>query len=165
MSIPNTANFTMKLTLLVVGKTTLKEIKSVCDEYNKRINHYCKMEGIMVESPSKAGDQSKMKEKEGEAILKKINPGDYLILLDDKGKEFSSTQFASYLEGLFNQSLKNIVFVVGGAYGFSEAVYKRANAKLSLSKMTFSHQIIRVIFYEQLYRAFTIINKEPYHHE
>ncbi len=119
----------------------------------------------MVESPSKAGDQSKMKEKEGEAILKKINPGDYLILLDDKGKEFSSTQFASYLEGLFNQSLKNIVFVVGGAYGFSEAVYKRANAKLSLSKMTFSHQIIRVIFYEQLYRAFTIINKEPYHHE
>jgi 23S rRNA (pseudouridine1915-N3)-methyltransferase len=155
----------MKITLLLVGKTTSTDIKNICADYNKRINHYAKMEEVVIENTVKTGDANKVKEKEGELILKKIGPGDYVILLDDKGKEFTSTQFATYLEGLFNQSLKNIFFVVGGAYGFSDALYKRANAKLSLSKMTFSHQIVRAIFAEQLYRAFTIMNNEPYHHQ
>ncbi|HWB61972.1 MAG TPA: 23S rRNA (pseudouridine(1915)-N(3))-methyltransferase RlmH, partial [Chitinophagales bacterium] len=106
----------------------------------------------------------KAKVKEGEMILKKIGPTDYVVLLDEKGKEFTSLQWAAQIEGLFNQSLKNLVYIVGGAYGFSDELYNRANAKLSLSKMTFSHQIIRVIFMEQLYRAFTIIKGEPYHH-
>ena len=155
----------MKITLLLVGKTSSAEIKNICADYNKRINHYNKMEEVVIDNAIKISDAQKVKEKEGELILKKIAPGDHVILLDDKGKEYTSVQFAGYLEGLFNQSLKNMFFVVGGAYGFSDALYKRANGKLSLSKMTFSHQIVRAIFYEQLYRAFTIINKEPYHHE
>ena len=155
----------MKITLILIGKTTSTDVKSICADYQKRISHYCKMEELVIETGLKSADTKKGKDKDGELILKKIVTGDYVILLDDKGKEFTSTQFASYLEGLFNQSLKNICFVVGGAYGFSDELYKRANAKLSLSKMTFSHQIVRAIFAEQLYRAFTIINNEPYHHE
>ena len=155
----------MKITLILIGKTTSTDVKSICADYQKRISHYSKMEELVIETGLKSADTKKVKDKEGELILKKIVTGDYVILLDDKGKEFTSTQFASYLEGLFNQSLKNICFVVGGAYGFSDELYKRANAKLSLSKMTFSHQIVRAIFAEQLYRAFTIINNEPYHHE
>jgi 23S rRNA (pseudouridine1915-N3)-methyltransferase len=155
----------MKITLILIGKTSSPEIKSICADYQKRIAHYCKMEEIVIETGLKSADTKKVKDKEGELILKKVTPGDYVILLDDKGKEFTSTQFAGYLESLFNQSLKNICFMVGGAYGFSDELYKRANAKLSLSKMTFSHQIVRAIFAEQLYRAFTIINNEPYHHE
>ena len=155
----------MKITLILVGKTSSADVKSICADYLKRINHYTKMEEVVIENSIKSADTKKVKEKEGELILKKIVPGDFVILLDDKGKEFTSPQFASYLEGLFNQSLKNICFVVGGAYGFSDELYKRSNAKLSLSKMTFSHQIVRAIFAEQLYRAFTIINNEPYHHQ
>ena len=156
----------MKITLLLVGKTASADIRNICADYTKRINHYTKMEELIIENSAvKVTGAQKVKEKEGELILKKIAPGDYVILLDDKGKEYTSTQFANYLEGLFNQSIKNIIFIVGGAYGFSDALYKRANAKLSLSKMTFSHQIVRAIFAEQLYRAFTIIHNEPYHHE
>jgi 23S rRNA (pseudouridine1915-N3)-methyltransferase len=156
----------MKITLLLVGKTASAEIKAISTDYLKRINHYIRTEEVIIENGSiKASDKKKVKELEGELILKKIAPGDFVILLDDKGREFSSLQFATYLEGLFNQSLKNVCFVVGGAYGFSEQVYKRANAKMSLSKLTFSHQIVRALFLEQLYRAFTIMNKEPYHHE
>ncbi|MES2620963.1 MAG: 23S rRNA (pseudouridine(1915)-N(3))-methyltransferase RlmH [Bacteroidota bacterium] len=156
----------MKITLLLVGKTSSVEIKAITTDYIKRINHYMKMEEVIIEnSNAKNTDKSKLKELEGEWILKKISPADFVVLLDDKGKEYTSLQFSSYLQGLFNQSLKNVFFVVGGAYGFSDSVYKRANAKLSLSKLTFSHQIIRAIFLEQLYRAFTIINNEPYHHE
>lgn len=156
----------MKITLLLIGKTSSAEIKSICGDYRKRINHYMKMEEVIIDNSGiKIQDKNKVKEKEGELILKKISATDFVILLDDKGKEFTSVQFAQYFESIFNQSVKNVFFVVGGAYGFSDAVYKRANAKLSLSKMTFSHQIIRVLFSEQLYRAFTIIRKEPYHHE
>ncbi len=156
----------MKLTLLLIGKTTSAEVKSICDDYRKRINHYTKMEEVVIDNSAiKLSDKQKVKDKEGELILKKIGPTDFVVLLDDKGKEFTSVQFARYLETVFNQSVKNMCFVVGGAYGFSDAVYKRANAKLSLSKMTFSHQIVRAIFSEQLYRAFTIIRNEPYHHE
>jgi 23S rRNA (pseudouridine1915-N3)-methyltransferase len=160
------ANYNMKITLLLIGKTSSAEIKAINADYLKRINHYVKIEELVLENSAiKTSDKKKMKELEGELILKKIAATDFVILLDDKGKEFSSLQFAQYLEGLFNQSLKNICFVVGGAYGFSDKVYKRANAKLSLSKLTFSHQIVRALFLEQLYRAFTIINNEPYHHE
>jgi 23S rRNA (pseudouridine1915-N3)-methyltransferase len=156
----------MKITLIVIGKTTSNNIKAICDDYKKRINHYVKMEEVVIENQGgKTTDINKVKEKEGDLVLKKVAAGDHVILLDDKGREYTSLQFAQQMETLFNQSIKNIVFIVGGAYGFSEALYKRANMKLSLSKMTFSHQIVRAIFAEQLYRAFTIINNEPYHHE
>jgi|ERR1043165_6684589 23S rRNA (pseudouridine1915-N3)-methyltransferase len=155
----------MKITLLLVGKTGSAEIKSICEDYRKRINHYMKMEEVVLDNASIKGERQKVKDKEGELIMKKIAPTDHVVLLDDKGKEYTSIGFARYLEGVFNQSAKNIIFVVGGAYGFSDAVYARGNVKLSLSKMTFSHQIVRAIFYEQLYRAFTILRGEPYHHE
>lgn len=155
----------MKITLIVLGKTSSAEVKAICDDYRQRVNHYLKMEEVVLDAGLKTTDATKIKDREGELILKKLAPGDHLILLDDKGKEFTSLQFAGYIQNLLNQSLKNVVFVVGGAYGFSDAVYQRANGKLSLSKMTYSHQIIRIIFAEQLYRAFTIINKEKYHHE
>lgn len=156
----------MQINFIVTGKTTSAEIKNITSDYLKRINRYQKAEEIVIETSSlKINDRQKLIQKEGDLILKKITATDFVILLDDKGKEQTSVQFAAYMENLFNQSQKKICFVIGGAFGFSEEVYKRANAKLSLSKMTYSHQIIRAIFLEQLYRAFTIINKEPYHHE
>jgi 23S rRNA (pseudouridine1915-N3)-methyltransferase len=155
----------MKITLLAIGKTNSAEIRNIVDDYSKRINRYVKFEAVYIEnSQQKFSDNEKQKIKEGEHILKKLQAGDYLILLDERGKEYNSVQFAEQLNLLFNQSIKNICFVIGGAYGFSEEVYARSNAKISLSRMTFSHQIIRAIFAEQLYRAFTIINNEPYHH-
>lgn len=155
----------MKITLLTVGKTNMPEVKSLCADYSQRIGRYTRFEEVVIDNNAvKLTDAAKIKQKEGELILKKIQPGDYVILLDEKGKEYTSTQFANWLEGLFNLSLKNIYFVVGGAYGFSDEVYQRSNAKISLSKMTYNHQLIRAIFSEQLYRAFTIIHKEPYHH-
>lgn len=155
----------MKINLIFVGKTSKTEIKSICADYMERIGRYVKIEEVIIENrAAKASDWQKTREHEGDLLMKKILPADYVILLDDKGKEFTSEQFASYIENLFNQSLKNVSFIVGGAYGFNDALYKRANAKMSLSKMTFSHQIIRPVFLEQLYRAFTIINNEPYHH-
>jgi 23S rRNA (pseudouridine1915-N3)-methyltransferase len=155
----------MKITLLAIGKTNSAEIRNIVDDYSKRINRYVKFEAVYIEnSQQKFSDNEKQKIKEGEHILKKLQAGDYLILLDERGKEYNSVQFAEQLSLFFNQSIKNICFVFGGAYGFSEEVYARSNAKISLSRMTFSHQIIRIIFAEQLYRAFTIINNEPYHH-
>jgi 23S rRNA (pseudouridine1915-N3)-methyltransferase len=154
----------MKITLIFTGKTQSAEIRSICEDYKARIKHYAKLEEVIVEPNIKSSATAQAKQKEGELILKKMAPGDFVILLDEKGKEYSSLAFAGYLESLFNQSLKNICFVVGGAYGFSDELYARANAKISLSKMTFSHQIVRALFLEQLYRAFTIINGEKYHH-
>lgn len=155
----------MKITLLTVGKTTQPEVKSLCADYAQRISRYVKFEELVIENNAiKLTDAIKIKQKEGELILKKIVPTDYVVLLDEKGKEFTSVQFANWLEGIINLSLKNICFIVGGAYGFSEEVYQRANNKLSLSKMTCNHQLVRAIFSEQLYRGFTIIHKEPYHH-
>lgn len=155
----------MKITLLTVGKTTMPEVKTLCADYAQRISRYVKFEEMVIENNAiKLTDAIKIKQKEGELILKKITPTDYVVLLDEKGKEYTSVQFANWLEGLFNLSLKNICFIVGGAYGFSDDVYQRANSKLSLSKMTCNHQLVRAIFSEQLYRGFTIIHKEPYHH-
>jgi len=134
--------------------------------FTKRLKHYCKFEIVQLELPTKlkSSDSETIKKNEGELLLKKITPTDFIILLDEKGKEYSSVEFANFIskKSVHESSL---TFVIGGAYGFSNEVYERANAKLSLSKMTFSHQLIRLIFAEQLYRAFTIIKGEPYHHE
>lgn len=157
----------MKITLLMVGKTAFPFVREGMLLYEKRINRYITYE--RVEIPDLKGVSSlssaMVKEKEGEVILKKIKPGDDVILLDEHGKEFTSKEWAGYLENKMVISPKNITFVIGGAYGFSQAVYDRADSKLSFSKMTFSHQIIRLFFTEQLYRAFTIIKGEPYHNE
>ncbi len=156
----------MKITLLVVGKTSSVEIKNLCADYAIRINHYTKFGEITVDDSSvKVRDRNSVKEKEGELLLRKISASDFVILMDERGKEFTSLQFAGYLENIFNRSLKNICFIIGGAYGFDRKMHERANAKISLSKLTFSHQMVRVVFMEQLYRAFSIMRKEPYHHE
>lgn len=156
----------MKITLIQTGKTHFKFIEEGFNEYVKRLKHYCKFEIKLLEIPSRLKNSvpDKIKNIEAELILKNISSNDFIILLDEKGKEFSSIQFAKFLE---KQSLHqaSLTFVIGGAYGFSDEIYKRANDKISLSAMTFSHQIIRLIFAEQLYRAFTIIKSEPYHHE
>lgn len=155
----------MKISFLQLGKTVSPDIKSICADYAKRINRYVKYEEVVIENSAiKTTEVEKVKELEGQLLLKRLNPGDYLFLLDERGKEMDSVQFAATLNNLMNQSHKNVYFAIGGAYGFSKEVYSRANARLSLSKMTFSHQIIRAIFAEQLYRAYTILNNEPYHH-
>ena len=137
------------------------------NEYKNRLVHYIpfEMEVIPDIKNVKNLSESQQKEKEGELILKALQAGDQLFLLDDKGKEFTSMQFSAYIERKMHTVSKRLVFVVGGPYGFSEAVYKAASEKISLSKMTFSHQMIRLIFVEQVYRAMTILNNEPYHHE
>lgn len=137
------------------------------EEYLSRLKHYVPFERIELPDIRQAKNLSReqLKEAEGKEILKRIVPTDQLMLLDERGKEFSSTSFATHLEHQMNQSVKSIVFVVGGAFGFSEELYQRANGKMSLSRMTYSHQMVRMIFLEQLYRAFTIIRGESYHHE
>lgn len=157
----------MKITLLVVGKTAFPFINEGIALYEKRLGHYVNY--ARVEIPELKGvqalSQEQIKEKEGELILKNIKNTDDVVLLDERGSTFSSIEWARNIEKKMVFEGKDIVFVIGGAYGFSQKVYQRANSKISLSRMTFSHQIIRVIFLEQLYRAFTIIKGEPYHHE
>lgn len=157
----------MKITLLLTGKTTEDYILKGMGNYIKRLKRYIgfNIEVIPALKSTKNLSQEQIKTKEGDLILNKLNSGDVLILLDEKGKEMPSTGFSKFIQNHMLQSTKNLVFVVGGAYGFSQEVYKKAYSKLSISQMTFSHQIIRLIFLEQLYRAFTIINNEPYHHE
>ena len=156
----------MKIALIVIGKTDAGYFVEAINEYKNRLVHYIpfEMEVIPDIKNVKNLSESQQKEKEGDLILKALQPGDYLVLLDEKGKEFTSVQFSTYIERKTHTVPKRLVFVVGGPYGFSDAVYKAA-AKISLSKMTFSHQMIRLIFIEQLYRAMTILNNEPYHHE
>lgn len=157
----------MKITLLLVGKTVFPYINEGIALYEKRLGHYINY--TRVEIPELKGVQSlskeQIKEREGELILKNIKNTDDVVLLDERGSTYTSLEWASHLEKKIIFAGKDIVFVIGGAYGFSAKVYERANGKISLSKMTFSHQIIRVIFLEQLYRAFTIMKGEPYHHE
>lgn len=157
----------MKIALVVIGKTDAGYFVEAIDEYKSRLVHYIpfEMEVIPDLKNVKNLSESQQKEKEGESILKSLQAGDYLVLLDDKGKEFTSMQFSAYLEKKMHTVARRLVFVVGGPYGFSEAVYRAASEKISLSKMTFSHQMIRLIFVEQVYRAMTILNHEPYHHE
>ena len=157
----------MKITLVLTGKTNESFVKEGFLHYEKRILHYIPFNIVTIPDlkNTKSLDSFQTMEKEADHQLKNISDADFLMLLDETGKEFRSLDFADFLQQRMNASVKNLVFMVGGPYGFSGRVKKRANAKLSLSKMTFSHQIIRLIFMEQLYRAFTIIRNEPYHHE
>ena len=157
----------MKISLIVIGKTDASYFVDAINEYKNRLVHYIPfaMEIIPDIKNVKNLREEQQKEKEGELILKMLQPGDYLVLLDEHGKSFTSMEFATYLERKMHVVSKRLVFVIGGPYGFSEAVYKAASEKISLSKMTFSHQMIRLIFVEQIYRAMTILNNEPYHHE
>jgi 23S rRNA (pseudouridine1915-N3)-methyltransferase len=156
----------MKITLLVVGKTTDIHIDSLIQEYLKRLTHYVPfaLQVIPEIKNTKALTPEQQKQAEGELILRTVAPNTKMILLDEHGKEFRSIEYAEYLQKAM-LSGQDIVFVVGGPYGFSDAVYQRANGKISLSKMTFSHQMVRLFFVEQTYRAMTILRGEPYHHE
>ena len=157
----------MKITLLTVGKTDVKWVKEGLDLYVSRLSHYVQFS--LVEIPElknvSSFSQAQIKEQEGDLILAAIRPSDEVILLDEHGKEFRSVEFARFLEERMARSGRDMVFVIGGAYGFSQKVYERSDRKMSLSAMTFSHQMVRTIFAEQLYRAFTIMRGEPYHHE
>jgi len=157
----------MKITLLTVGKTDRDWVKQGLDIYVSRLKHYVPFS--MIEIPElknvSALTKEQIKAKEGELILKNLRNTDDVILLDEHGKEYSSMELAGMLRDKMTYGGRDIVYVIGGAYGFSEAVYARADSKLSLSRMTFSHQMVRAIFAEQIYRAFTIIKGEPYHHE
>lgn len=157
----------MKIKLLAIGKTDHKQLSLLIDEYQNRLKHYINFEIETIPDLKNAKNLSEIqqKNKEGELILKKIQATDVLVLLDNKGKEFTSIEFSKYLQKKMNAGIKQLVLVIGGPYGFSEAVYEKAQSKLSLSKMTFSHQMIRLFIVEQLYRGFTILKNEPYHHE
>ena len=157
----------MKIKLIVVGKIKSYFLSQGEAKYVKRIKRYCKFDEVTISEIKNRNKLSKneLKIKEGEFILKKIAPEDRVVILDNKGKIYSSIEFSSFLEDNMIHSTKRLVFVIGGAFGFSNEVYNRANDKLSLSKMTFSHQMVRLIFKEQLYRAYTIIKGESYHHK
>lgn len=157
----------MKITLLTVGKTDVKWVKEGLDLYSSRLVHYVPFQIVEIPELKNVSALSKeqIKQKEGELLLKILKPSDEVILMDEHGREFTSVEFAKNLEEKISRASRDMVFVIGGAYGFSPDVYSRANGKISLSKMTFSHQMVRTIFAEQLYRAFTIIKGEPYHHE
>jgi 23S rRNA (pseudouridine1915-N3)-methyltransferase len=156
----------MNIKLLAIGKTDNKNLQVLMDEYAKRLSFYIKFEIEIIPDIKNAKNlsESQQKEKEGELILAKITPTDQLILLDENGKQFASIDFAAELQKKMNSGIKTLVFVIGGPYGFSETVYNKAVGKISLSKMTFSHQMVRLFFIEQLYRGFTILKGEPYHH-
>ena len=157
----------MEVKLITVGKTDVPWVKEGLDLYVSRLRHYVPF--TLVEIPQlknvSAFSQEQIKEKEGELILKQVAPGETVILLDERGRQYRSVEWADWIQRQLSLGGKGLVFVVGGAYGFSQKVYDRANGLVSLSKMTFSHQMVRTVFAEQLYRAFTIIRGEPYHHE
>lgn len=157
----------MNIKLLAIGKTDNKALQTLIDEYTKRLSFYIKfdLEIIPDIKNSKNLSENQQKEKEGELILAKITANDQLILLDEKGKMFSSINFSEELQKKMNSGIKTLVFVIGGPYGFSEQVYQKAQGKISLSAMTFSHQMVRLFVTEQIYRAFTILRNEPYHHQ
>ncbi len=157
----------MTIKLLTIGKTDKKELISLIDVYKKRLNHYIKFQFEIIPDikNTKHLSETEQKQKEGELILKTLLPTDALILLDENGTQFNSVAFSNYLQKHMNSGIKQLVFVIGGPYGFSDAVYKKANGKIALSKMTFSHQMVRLFFIEQLYRGFTILRNEPYHHQ
>lgn len=157
----------MKITMLTVGQTEKNWIKEGLDIYVSRLKHYCAFSVNEIPELKNVSSLSReqIRKKEGELVLKAVRDSDEVILLDEHGKEYSSTGFAEALERKISLGGRDIVFVIGGAYGFSEEVYRRSNSSISLSKMTFSHQMVRTIFAEQLYRAFTIMKGQPYHHE
>lgn len=156
----------MTIKLLAIGKTDNNELQKLIDDYQKRLGFYIKFEFETIpdikNSKNLTEDQQKLKE--GELILSKLNASDVLILLDENGRQMDSISFSNYLQKYMNSGIKQLVFVIGGPYGFSEDIYSKSQGKLSLSKMTFSHQMVRLFVIEQLYRAFTILRNEPYHH-
>ena len=156
----------MNIKLIAIGKTDNKNLQSLMDEYQKRLSFYIKFDLEIIPDIKNVKNlsEAQQKEKEGELILGKLSPTDYLILLDENGKSFGSVEFANELQKKMNAGIKTLVYVIGGPYGFSEAVYQKAQQKISLSKMTFSHQMVRLFFIEQVYRGFTILRNEPYHH-
>lgn len=156
----------MNIKLIAIGKTDNKNLITLIEDYKKRLGFYIKFQLEIIPDIKNVKHLSvaEQKQKEGELILKKISPTDVLIVLDENGKQLGSVDFSKYLQKHMNSGIKQLVFVIGGPYGFSEAVYQKAQGKLSLSKMTFSHQMIRLFFVEQLYRGFTILKNEPYHH-
>tara|TARA_B110000196_G_C20860325_1_gene527034 strand:+ start:117 stop:590 length:474 start_codon:yes stop_codon:yes gene_type:complete len=157
----------MKILLLVIGKTDEKYLIEGMDKYRKRLKHYIGFdyEAIPDLKNRKSLSEAQQKKLEADLIIAKLKAGDKLVLLDDKGKEFSSPAFSKHLQLQMNSGIKRLVLVVGGPYGFDSSVYAKAQGKLSLSKMTFSHQMIRLFVLEQVYRAMTILKNEPYHHE
>ncbi|MEP5338376.1 MAG: 23S rRNA (pseudouridine(1915)-N(3))-methyltransferase RlmH [Algibacter sp.] len=156
----------MTIKLLAIGKTDNKELRGLINDYEKRLKHYIKFDLDIIPDIKNVKNLSEkqQKQKEGELILGKLSTTDVLILLDENGKQLDSIEFSQYLQKHMNSGIKQLVFVIGGPYGFSEAVYNKAKGKLSLSKMTFSHQMVRLFVIEQLYRGFTILKNEPYHH-
>ncbi|WP_299157219.1 23S rRNA (pseudouridine(1915)-N(3))-methyltransferase RlmH [uncultured Tenacibaculum sp.] len=157
----------MKIKLLAIGKTDDKNLIQLIDNYQNRLKHYIKFELEIIPDIKNVKNlsEAQQKEKEGTLILSKLQNTDQLILLDDKGKHFSSIEFSQYLQKKMNSGIKQLVLVIGGPYGFSDAIYKKSQGKISLSKMTFSHQMIRLFIIEQIYRGYTILRNEPYHHE
>ena len=157
----------MKISLLVVGKTVHSYLNQGIDEYTKRISRYCpfSIQYIADAKITKSMSQEQQKQLEGDNIAAALDKSDYVVLLDEHGKEFTSVYFSTYIERKMQSVPKRLVFIIGGPYGFSKEIYGRANEKISLSKMTFPHDLIRLVFTEQLYRAFSIIHHEPYHHE
>ena len=157
----------MKINLILVGKTTSKTFQAIIDDYSERVTHHTPFEVSVIPElkNTKAMSQEQQKKAEGELILKQLQDSDYVVLLDEHGKELKSVEFATWMSKKQQTVNRRLVFIIGGPYGFSAEIYQRANEKLSLSKMTFSHQMVRMIFIEQLYRAFTILKGEQYHHE
>jgi 23S rRNA (pseudouridine1915-N3)-methyltransferase len=152
----------MTVTLICIGKTNVAHVRDGMTEYASRLHRYCKFK--IIETPAGKGIENEIRRKEEAILLNLIDDRAYLVLLDETGREFSSIQFAEFIGRHQNYGTRNLIFVIGGAYGFSENIHKRANGKVSLSKMTFPHQLVRLIFLEQLYRAFTILKGEKYHH-
>jgi len=155
----------MKFEFCYVGKTKESYLKEGIEVYTKRLKHYCTFSEVCIPDIKNGGKlkSDQLKVKEGEELLKRLNKEDCLVLLDEKGKRFTSVSFSKQIERMMQMPYKRIVFQVGGAFGFSEAVYERANSKIALSEMTFSHQMIRLFFVEQLYRGFSIVRGEKYH--
>lgn len=157
----------MNIRLLTIGKTDNKALQTLIDDYTKRLSFYVKFDLEIIPDIKNVKNlsEAQQKEKEGELILSKITPTDQLILLDENGKTFNSVGFSDFLQKKMNAGIKTLVFVIGGPYGFSETVYQKAQGKVSLSEMTFSHQMVRLFVIEQIYRGFTILRNEPYHHQ
>ncbi|MCI8997980.1 MAG: 23S rRNA (pseudouridine(1915)-N(3))-methyltransferase RlmH [Muribaculaceae bacterium] len=157
----------MKIVLLAVGKTSTDYLIKGIDGFLKRINHYVPMELSIIPDlkSTKALTEDTQKQREGQAMMSALQPGDVVVLLDERGKEYTSREFAMQIDRKMVQGIKRLVFVIGGPYGFSKEMYDRANEKISLSKMTFTHEMVRLFFVEQVYRAMTILRGEPYHHD
>lgn len=157
----------MKITLITIGKTEDKYLIEGIDKYLGRLKHYINFNMVIIPDVKNTKNltEAQQKTKEAELLLKQLNNSDTVVLLDEKGKKYTSVQFSQYINKQMVGSVQNLVFIIGGPYGFDESIYKRSNSSISLSDMTFSHQMVRLFFVEQLYRAFTILKNEPYHHE